>query len=215
MQTTLSSAETFNPQDWWAYKELKNEPNPDYYPIPVCEYAEHRFLAFLLMLEKISKKRKNFKNSFVVPTNIFSYDGQRELVATGIQKQLLSTGVGKKRLIYRFTEESYLILTGKLSGSICVPSPYFKKKKKNKAYSVQAYRPIHNHEKILEKIKIEIQSLYKNKSEYHGHKIELLELTSELIKTHGYIHAIIHCLEQLNFEHNSERIIYNSTQHEK
>ena len=211
---TGKSAEIVKPQDWWVQAFSQSPKTDESYPTPACDYAEHRFLAFLVILLQLERKKAKKR---VETVRVFSYDGSLETEATGIQKNRVSSYTGMRPRSYHFYEETYLLLTGQLAGTIAEVGQYNAYRKRGKKLTtVTAIRPLHPHTEIAHNLELE-RRLVDGRSDIRKepklvHVIKLLERTKKLIGKRGYIPALIYILEQLGLEHNAATIRYNGKQ---
>lgn len=211
---TTSHTEIVQPKLWWI---RDTETKEHRYPSPACTYAEHRFLSFLILLNKISKKNKKLEQKVVRPLLIYSYNSDKTLDATGILKTSLSERLSLgKSTKYSFYESTYLVLTGELAGTVANPAEFhIYRKRKNPGIPVTSYRPLQDHGEILDLISTEIELLrarahIKQETE-RTHQIQLLQETETVIQKMGYIPALLHVLGELKLPHNAEAIQYNSS----
>lgn len=211
--------EIITPSEWWIQTFTQDIKTSDAYPSPACEYAEHRYLSFLLLLTQLEKQQAKKR---VKPVTLFSYDSSKDTQATAIQKVTLrSSSLFGKTKKYNFYESTHLVLTGPLAGTVtdfAELSQYHAYRKRGlKAQTIlNAIRPLHNHVQILNNIGNEIALLnslpHIKQEKLPTHAIELLKQTETLIKESGYIPALIYLLEQLGLDHNAKAIRYNSNQ---
>jgi hypothetical protein len=175
----MNSKKEITPSDYW----LQNPTTDNWLPTPACAYAEHRFLTFLRLLKHENLVRIN------EVTILSNYSLKRTNVIT--LKKISSLPIN-------FGEDTHLVLTGHLAGTICLEIDPEK---------VIAFRPLTNHDRIeisLLKDKLVNRSLSSH-----------LKQTKQEIQHFGIIPAILKALEDLNLDHDPENLIKNSKAYAK
>lgn len=71
--------------DWWIYNTIKNSNQPDYYPHPVCEFAELYYLAYIIFQNTIRNKNRLKYEIPVHNTTLISFDRRKNTKKITIQ----------------------------------------------------------------------------------------------------------------------------------
>lgn len=202
---------------WWMPSQM-SESGMNYYVPPACEFAESRLLSFLLFLS-LNKREKVAE--YLRPQSVVlkSFDQKKEIAAKSLQKMpSIRTGSGKREKIFRFGQDTYLVLDGLLAGTISHwntnyhSNPFYPSRTK---IEIKALRPLVETPVISEKIGIEIRHLLRGQP-VDRHLVDLLNATNDLITQRGsYLQALFYLLDELDIEVNKTAITENNHQLQK
>jgi hypothetical protein len=202
----MSKKKTSESVQWW--KDQHDHP----YAHPVCEYSEHRFLAYLLLHQLLGKD--------LLPEKITVYSQGPDVnkivkatqVATGITKIPVIHQLDQGFQRYDIGKKNTLIIRGALSGTIAQD---FEWTAKNSTQThpfplVQSVRPIiPNQDYILETVTEDIK-FYEKKQPRVQHLIDLLMQVEKIIESREYVPALLYLLEKLSIETDSDQLYTNS-----
>ncbi len=207
--TEESSLTKFNPLDWWIYKTIGPgiDQGEQYLNYPACKHAEMYFLLFLQALQKEYKNRQLIKREHLHTVTVQSYDRQLSLQALAIHKKTpFKKNVVRRHHEYDLGEETFLLLTSPLAGTICQAAT--PTNNHSKLLTLKAIRPLtYNQPWITHLFEKEIQN-------EHGtlahHELTIAQMALDSLKKRGYIENIIFLLTQIGVPVTTDQIFSNS-----